>query len=569
MPDVHMVKEICHTESGKVFPKLRFIKNYTRPFYVTKPSKRTHKDKKEKENLDNLLRTDCTQSDLRDRVAKALDKSWSKDPMRKLAESPYLYGTDISSTALIKNDYRTKWPSVNTAYSVAVFDIESDVVDGHGKVLMCSLVMPKVTGGYKVFTAVSEEFVGGIGALDNAIEACARKYLSEHLDVAKIERELVVCKNDLECIKECMAKAHNWQPDFLAIWNMDFDIPKIMETLKRHNVNPEDVMCDPSVPSEFRICRYKEGMKKKSTAAGKQTPINMAAQWHTLFCTSSFYVIDAMCTYKQLRFGEAEERSYSLDAILTKVLGKRKLKFKEADGHIDKAWHEFMQKNYKVEYIIYNWFDCISVLMLDDKTKDLALTLPEYAGVTDFWDFRSQPKRIADALHLFRLGKNEVMGTVYIEPDEHIPEVQSLGEDADDTEPEDEDNDNLEFELPVNQRNGVLPLSGWVITLPAHMTADNGLRCIKEDPKMRTNLRAFVYDIDAVSAYPKTIECLNVSKSTTVLEVIGMDGVDEYTFRMQNINLMGGRINGLEYAQTMFGLPKPTELLAAYVASRM
>lgn len=567
VPDLHMVKEVCHTESGKLIPNIRFIKNYTRPFYITKPSKRVHKDKKEKEYLDNLLRTDCTQSDLRDKVAKALDKSWSKDSMKFLAESPYLYGTDISSTALIKHDYRTKWPNVSTAYTVSVFDIESDVVHGHEEVLMCSLVMATPNGGFKVFTSVVESFIGGIGDLQNAIDAAAKKYLSEHLDTSKIDREVVVCKNDLEAIKLCMDKAHQWKPDFLAIWNMDFDIPKVLSTLKKYDVDPEDVLCDPKIPKDYRVCRYKQGMKKKSTAAGKQIPINMAAQWHTLFCTSSFYVIDAMCAYKQLRFGEAEEPSYSLGAILTKKLGKRKLKFKEADGYIDKAWHAFMQTYYKVEYLIYNWFDCISVLLLDDSTKDLSLTLPEYSGITDFWDFRSQPKRIADALHIFRLSRGEVMSTVFTARDEPLELSPSEGEDG--TEPEEDGGDELEFELPVNERDGVLPLSGWVITLPAHMTADNGLRCIKEDSNMRTNLRAFVYDIDAVSAYPKSIECLNVSKSTTVREVIGMDGVDEHTFRMQNINLMGGRINGLEYAQTMFGLPKPGELLAAYVASKM
>jgi len=59
--------------------------------------------------------------------------------------------------------------------------------------------------------------------------------------------------------------------------------------------------------------------KKKVTASGQVKPINPALQWHTLILTASFYVIDAMCVYRQLRMAAQEEPS-NLNYILQKEL---------------------------------------------------------------------------------------------------------------------------------------------------------------------------------------------------------------------------------------------------------
>lgn len=560
-PDVHMVKEICHTADGKQYPNIKLVKDYKRPFYITKPSKRVYKDKRECEDLDNLLKTECTQSELRDRVAKALDKAWSKDRLPQLAASPYLFGTDISSTALIKKHYQTRWPDKATPFSVAVFDIETDVVHGTKDILMCTIVL-----GGKVFTSVLRSFITGISDVHAAVDVAMEKYLGDYIVKRNLECELAIGDTVADVISLCINKAHEWKPDLLAIWNMDFDIPKVLENLELAGVDPTDIFSDPAVPKPFRLYSYRQGAKKKITAAGKVIPISPAAQWHTLISTSSFYVIDAMCMYKMLRLSEPEQPSYALDAILQKRLGIRKLKFKEADEYQGLRWHQFMQTYYKVEYIVYNRFDCISMQELDEETKDLSHTFPEFSGVSDFCDFRSQPKRIADALHSFCLERGKVMGTVYKEKLAMFDVATDVvDDDTDEGGEETDDNDSAE---PMSKPAETMGLDGWVCTLAPHLTTENGAKCILEDENMRTNLRFLVYDIDAVAAYPSCVESENVSKATTKREVITVEGVDEYTFRMQNINLMSGRVNGLEYAQTMFGLPTPFELLAMYQAKK-
>lgn len=53
----------------------------------------------------------------------------------------------------------------------------------------------------------------------------------------------------------------------------------------------------------------------------------------------------------------------------------------------------------------------------------------------------------------------------------------------------------------------------------------------------------------------------NVSKETTRCEMGRIDGVDEYTQRMQGINLTtAGHVNAVEYCQNMFRFPSLIEM---------
>lgn len=91
-----------------------------------------------------------------------------------------------------------------------------------------------------------------------------------------------------------------------------------------------------------------------------------------------------------------------------------------------------------------------------------------------------------------------------------------------------------------------------------------GLKIIVENPELRTMFRMFVYDSDAVSAYPSAAMVANVAKSTTLCEIIDILGVEEMTFRFQNINFMQGHVNALEYCERMFSLPTPQQSLGYF-----
>lgn len=477
-PDMHLVKLIKH-ENGVKTPVVKLLYDFKRPFWTVRKGQQNFSQHKEWIELDKVIEGKSTQSKLIENASRALGAPWFKGTLRKLSESPYLFGTDILSTAVIKKAYGDKYPDIQTGFSVAVADTETDVINGTKEIIMMS-----ITHKTKVFTAVTEDYIKSVPNFKPKFNEAMRKYLGDIIDARKIEFEVVIVKTALDVIRACIDVVHELKPDLLAFWNIDFDITKIIEVCDKYGVDPKDIFSDPVVPKEYRYFYYKQGPKKKVTASGKVTPIKPAAQWHTVFSTSSFYMVDAMCIYKHVRVGKQEEQSYSLDNILSKNLGIRKLKFEEAAGLSGLKWHQKMQRDHKVEYVVYNVFDCISIEILDEKNTDMSLTFPLFSGFSDFENFKSQPRRAVDKLHYFCLENGKVISAS--KPSEKKKEG---AEEEDDENSVAGDNDEA-----AEEKLKTLGLEGWIITLPAHLVADNGLQCIAEDPNLRTNIRAHVGD---------------------------------------------------------------------------
>lgn len=531
--DMHLIKEVAHLPDGTTRPQVRLKKNFKRPYWVTQKGSRNHNDKKEWEALDRVIRYESTQSELVRSAAASLGQPWFKGELRKLARNPYLYGSDILSTAVMKRSYQDKFKDIKiTPFTAAPFDIETDVVHGTEEIIMATLSF-----GSRVVTVIKKSFVEGYSDAPARLQELLVKYLGTYVEKRKIVWETVFVDSEAEIVTEIFKRAHEWKPDFVSIWNITFDMGKVLKALEKAGLYPSDVFSDPIVPKQFRHFNFKQGPKQKVTASGKVTPIKPSAQWHTVYCPSSFYFIDAMCAYRHIRTGNAEEPSYSLDSILNKELGIRKLKFEEAEGLGGLEWHQFMQEKYPLEYIIYNVFDCVSMEELDEKTKDLSLTMPLFSGCSDFENFKSQPRRLADNLHYFCLENGKVFGST---SDEMANDMDGL----------------------------TVGLDGWIVTLPAHLVTDDGLRNILENKYLATNIRAHVGDLDVSASYPNGGAVFNISKDTTHKELHKIEGVPESVQRAQGINLSAGHTNAIEFCTGMYGLPSLETMLAAFQQQR-
>ena len=475
MPDLHVVKLTKH-EDGKRTPIVKLIYDYERPFWTVRKGFQNYSQHKEWIEIDKVLPNKCPQHQLVDKAARALGMPWFNGHLKRLAESPYLFGTDILSTAVIKKAYMDKYPNVQTGFTVAVADTETDVLHGTN-----DIVMMTITCKERVFTAVTKDYVGTYPSFLDTVKEKVDKYIGDVVKARNIVFETVIVNSPLEAVKACIDVAHEIKPDLLAFWNIDFDIQKIIKACENEGVDPKDIFSDPVVPENYRRFEYKQGPKQKVTDSGKMTPIKPAAQWHTVYATSSFYMVDAMCIYKHVRTGKPEEQSYSLDNILNRNLGIRKLKFDEANHLGGLKWHQFMQSDYKAEYVVYNIFDCVSIEILDEKTTDMCLTFPLFSEHSDFENFKSQPRRAVDKLHYFALEHGRVISAT-------PPGAKKKKNTGKEEEDDDDSDESIEEKLET------LSLQGWIITLPAHLVADNGLQCIEEDPTLRTNLRCHVGD---------------------------------------------------------------------------
>lgn len=555
LDDVHIVKEVVHYENGTTERRLRRINNYKRPFYITKKGYQNHKQKKEWELKERLDEYSCTQSDLRPAIAKALGKEWTREGLKQLCSSEYVYGVDIAASALIKYQYRQKYPNFNTRYTVATLDLETDVHNGINDIIIGTIAFEK-----NIHLVFRKDFLGNIEFIQEKCQQYFHKYLKDHINTSEYTLTVDVVGNEIDLMKSLFKRAHAWKPDWLAIWNIDYDMPKMLAACERFKVSPEEIFCDPSLPPEYRYFKYKPGPKKKVTASGKVMPIKPASQWHATYCTASFHFIDAMCSFKHIRLGKQEESYYNLDYILNKFKLPRKLRFQEADKYIKLEWHKFMQTFYKLEYGIYCVWDSMSMLALDEITKDLAFTLPTLSKFSDYDIFKSQPKRIATAMHFYCLNE---CGRVIAATGSTTTTSEALDALAEEV-PEDEEDDEFFDEKGIAEN-----LKNWIVTLqPDHMSA-NGLCCIKENPNLHTNIYIGVTDIDQTAAYPSATEGCNVSKETTRRELIRVKNMDPRIVKLNNINLLSGHVNAVDYCVGMFGLPKPKNLLQHYLNDKL
>lgn len=450
--DIHLVKSYVHLKDGTRFPKMIIRKNYERTVWVTKEGYRNHKDKKEYEVESKLQSFPTTQLKMCETISRALyGRPFSNTNYKRLASSPYLYGTDIESTCLVKKEYSDKYPDCVTGNSrVAVLDIETDVIRGSSEIILITLSFKD-----RVITAINSSFIPRSSDPIGNSMAVINKDLGDLIKKRNIKVDLVICDTAAECCQAVIAKAHEWKPDFITVWNIDFDLPVIINTLTKANISLEDTFCDPIVPKEYRYFNYKRGPKKKVTQSGKEYPLHWADRWHTVECPASFYFIDAACLYKRIRIAKGMEPSYALDDILHKHIGIGKLDSLnlEEDGLL---WHMRMQKEFPFHYVAYNIFDCIGVELLDEKNGDICRSFPILCGDSDFKNFNKNPRRIVDDMHFFYREFKSVIATT--------------GSDI-----ADDEND-----------EHVIGLDKWIATLPAFMLGDIGIRVIKQLPTVRS-----------------------------------------------------------------------------------
>jgi hypothetical protein len=160
---------------------------------------------------------------------------------------------------VIKKAYFDKYPDLQTGFTVAVADTETDVVNGTEQIIMMT-----VTSKEKCFTAVDKAFVGTYPSFIESFKEKMELYLGDVIKARNIKYDIVIVDSPVDCVKACMEFVHELKPDLLAFWNVDFDITKIMKACESACVDPKDIFCDPSIPKEYRKAYFKEDKKNKS-----------------------------------------------------------------------------------------------------------------------------------------------------------------------------------------------------------------------------------------------------------------------------------------------------------------
>lgn len=552
--DLLLIKEYIYpADGGPRRANLRQIFDYERPYYITKPFYRegaqAHTDKKEWEHLDRVDKFKATERNLAADIMRKLGRvPAGRMDLRQIAQSPYVYGTDVNSCVLTKHHYLNKWPHRVSPNRVAVVDTETNMLitdndqEGFEEIIMASITMKE-----RVKLVVVKSFLAKIHNAEQQIREKFDYYLSDFaiLDDDGKSKKINLIKErgltlEIEFVQDAgeaaariIQTAHEWSPDILAFWNIDFDMYKMIQAMEKRGYDLGAVFSDPAIPREFRQFKYIQGPAQKVTASGKTMALAPAERWHEVICPASWYALDAMCVYLKLRIAGGKKPSYALDAILNDELGIRKLKFEEANGFSGPSWHKFMQENYPIEYCIYNIFDCISVEMLDEKTTDLQTMISLMCAHSEYRRFPSQPRRTCDDLHFLALEHNLVCAStsnkMIDENDQHV-----------------------------------IGIEDWIVTLPSHLVEEDGLQLLEEMPDVRSYVRAHVADLDVEGTYPNVEIIMNISKETTAQELCYIKDVPEIYRRSVGVNLSGGYVNAVEICMQVFNAPSLDTLLATY-----
>lgn len=480
--DLLVVKEVVHLKDGTRIPRLRFIENYERPFWITHKGRRNHQEKKDYELASNLMQYKSTQVDLVKNIAKALGVNpyGQNARQRVLQRSPYVYGSDVSSSACLKAQYRKRFPEALSLNTVAGGDIETDVVEGTDNII-CMSVSHKENVRLVYWKHWVRDITDPVGETLRE----AKRLIPELIEERNLNIEVLVVDTPGQVVMACIDKLHEWKPDWFAFWNMDFDMSKIIRQLDKENISLSAVFSDPSVPDKYKFFDYRKGPTQKVTASGKTMSINVEDRWNWVTHPASFQCIDAMSVYRVTRLANGKDPSYALSYILQKELNRTltetikepediakfltraeqftkgkggfiyyqvngqpvnqidpstikvgdvleveldfdKLRLPEIDHLKGLDWHRKMQKDHKMIYGVYNIVDSVRLEQLDEKTKDLASSITMYSRNSDFKNFNSNPKRLVDDMHFWYLDRDPkcVIGTasdqMQHELDEHI-----------------------------------------------------------------------------------------------------------------------------------------------------
>lgn len=532
--DLLTVKEVIHLKDGRKIPNLRFYKNRMRPFGVTKHKWRNHKDKKEVEYLDKLIVAESTQRDLNRNIVKRLGYGNPKQYIRSLCRDPYIYGADISPATILKEQYREKWPGLFYSNQVAVLDTETDMWNGDGK----DPIISTVTFKDKAIVTILDTWIEGIPDPINTIKKAIDEHLGHITKPRNIDFDIRIMSSQGEMIKACIDKCHEWMPDFVSFWNMDFDMTVMIRALEKSGFNLADVFSDPKVPPPYRHFRYKRGPETKVKANGMVENLAWYDRWHVVETPSSHFWIDSAAVYRNIRRAAGKEPSYALDAILKKNLGEDwgKLYFPSGDctaspGSVE--WHMQMQKYFKVNYVIYNIYDCIGVELLDEKMTDLSTQISILSGSSEYSIFNSNPKRNVNQFYFDMMKDGMMAGTL---------------------------SDNM-----VDELDHLLPgIEGVIVTLPTHNVVPHGAKMLKDLPSTPSFLYRYVSDADIASTYPTGEVIMNLSKMTTMLEVCKINGLTVNKQRILGINLTGGPVNAIEIMQESMRAPDLWDLLEEF-----
>ena len=177
----------------------------------------------------------------------------------------------------------------------------------------------------------------------------AKKY-----GIDKLDFQFLFYDDELQMLHDLFILINQNEPDFLLAWNMAFDIPYIIERLKKFGCPPEDIMCHKDSP--VRVARYYIDERNINEFAER-------GDFATIGCKTIY--LDQLIHFMSRRKGTKFD-SAKLDYIGEITVGVNKLDY----SHITTQISELPYKDYKT-FVFYNIMDVIVQVCIEAKVQDI------------------------------------------------------------------------------------------------------------------------------------------------------------------------------------------------------
>lgn len=515
-------KHMTEHDDGSITytPKLRICPDPMRPFWITKRQFQLHDYKKEFEKFERLDEYRCKDSELENSLATALGVYAGRYlNLRKLCSSPFVYGADIPTEVLVKQHYiHHQPPGKIPPFTKGGFDIESEV-RGEKRINIITFIHE-----HEIYTCALNEYCrvylgknksGEDQFRPASKEECIKvihETLDEYLIKYKFNLHFEICPNELELIRWIFQRIHECKTDFIGVWNLGFDIPKILERLQKLGVkDPTEILCHPDVPKQYQVVDWYED---------KQQVQHFTDKWHWFTLAGYSQFLDSMCLYARLRKVYGRDSSYSLDDISTKELGHGKL-------HFDAITNHWYQQNYNfLKYIAYNVNDVLIMQLMEWQNDDMG-TLYSLAGNSLASQFSRQTVMLRNDAYEYATKRG------------HVP--ASAG---------------LKMYTEYDER---IPMEGGTV-LPPNKAENVGMKVVEDMPGRTAFASVFTNDLDVSSFYPSVTEEFNISKESALGTILKING---YPLKFINYAMscaIQPEVSALDMGKVFYGLKSFTEL---------
>lgn len=399
--DAVIVRERIKHDDGSIVPNTKLYVNPKRSFYITKKKYQTYKFKPEYEYVNRLDRYVVPNIDLYRKLAE-IQGIHGHPKAAKIFKSPYIFGADVGIEALIKMKYLDDYPNTTIQPVVGFFDIEVSI--DTGEIILISYIC-----GNKVYTAVLDHFLYkdvGRGkdrvkvTKDELLKHCYTE-LDQYVTKYGLTIEIEVFPREMDLITWIFAIIDKVKADFIGIWNMNYDIPKVLERIRHHNRNAAKIFSSTDIPKDYAYLRYHED--KRSEVA------HFTLKWHWLYSTCCSQFVDSMGLYSQCRRTAGFRSSYTLDNVLYDELKLNKMPL-EGKSHTIAQRHHFM------DYVAYNIFDVIGLNIVELKNRDM-LSLVTLSGPSPVDKFATQTVRVTNDMYWDLIKKGMILSSKSSEDD--------------------------------------------------------------------------------------------------------------------------------------------------------